>query len=158
MLERRLEDAWRNRQIEDAIPIRLSRRRFDLAKALPNRLVGAVGAEVSAGVKRPLAEPLPNVLLHLVDVLRLIHRLPHQRSISLIGVLISGDAQKCEIVGQKLLLGEVVNGRDELSLGQIASSAEDDHRARVGLVATARRTRRAHERNRTWCLHDFFTA
>src|SRR4051812_29343561 len=93
-----------------------------------------------------------------MNLVRLVHRFSHERAISLVGVLISRDAQQREVVREKLLFGEVVDGRDELAFREVPGGAEYHHRAWIGLVATPRSSRCTYEGNCARRLHDFFTA
>ena len=158
MLESRLENARRNRQIEQSVSLLHWRTRLDLREPLLDVHIGVVFREISACVKRPLAEPLPDVVVDLVDLVGVGHRFAHYRAITLIGVLITRYAQQREVVGQKLLLSQVIDGWNELALGEVARATEDHHCARVSLVAVSAFSRRAHQRNGNRSSHDFFTA
>ena len=67
-------------------------------------------------------------------------------------------AEQSEVVRKELLFGEIVNRGYQLALCQIPRGPENNHSARIRLVAAAVWPARAYEGNRLGSLHDFFTA
>ena len=98
---------------------------LDFLQTLPDVRVSVVLAEVPAGIKRPLAQPLPNLVVDFVDLVGAGHCFPHHRPIAIVGILIARNAEQRKVFRQQLLLREVIDRRNELSLGEIAGAAKN---------------------------------
>jgi hypothetical protein len=133
--ERRLEGAGRDGQIEEAVAVRRSG--FDLSESFANVVVCFLPREIAAGVERTLAQPLPDVVTNCVYLVGPSQRFADECAVRVVGAGLARDAEQGEAVREKLLLGEVIDGGNELPPRQVSSAAENYQRARIRHLAPA---------------------
>src|SRR5687768_14367634 len=158
MLQGRLEYAWRNGKVEQSVALFLWTARLDLPELGADRFVRGVLGEISVSVEHPVRQPLPDVVVHAMDLVGLVHLLAHDLPVRFVGARLARHSEQGEMLRQQLVLGEIVDRRQELSSREIARPAENHHRARVGNLALPGYTRGANHRKRLRSLHAFFTA
>ena len=103
-----------------------------------------------------LREPLPRGLVDVVDVElgRGVADKAFQHAVKMVAPafrrpLRSGDADQRELLGQHFGAQEIVERRDQQTLGQVAGGTEDHHRAGIGRLGLA--PRRARDQLRRVC-------
>jgi hypothetical protein len=103
---------------------------IDIGKALGERLVALGIAELAAMRKDAACEALPALILDALtgEFPGVIAELGAEL---LVRFIAPGEADDGERGGEIAIGGKVVKGRDELALGEIASGAKDNHRARL---------------------------
>ncbi len=88
--------------------------------------------ELPGGVIEAPAEVVPGPGVELLAGLKGLDVAAHALAEAIGGQVVHGDADDGELRGQEALAQEVVQGRHEQALGQVARGTEDDHEAGVG--------------------------
>jgi hypothetical protein len=87
-----------------------------------------VGVGRGAGdVVQPAGERLPDLLLDGLGAGELLDRLAHVGPVLLVGVLAAAGADEGEVLRQQPVQLQVVEGGDDLAVGQVAGAAEHHH-------------------------------
>ena len=95
-----------------------------LERIVQLRVIG-LGAVIAADIERGVLDPLPDGLIHRLGAGELLHRLAALLAVLLVGHLRSRIADQDELVRQHLLPGQLVDGGNQLPLGQVAAGPED---------------------------------
>ncbi len=124
------EDRWRGRHVEEDITAGLIlgvQFRDQLMQAGEGRLV----PELAWGVIEALAEMIPDRRVEFLAGVKRADVAGHPLTEVLRRQLVHGDPDDGELLGQEAVAGEVVEGRHQQALGQVARGAEDDQDARI---------------------------
>src|SRR5215211_3216199 len=78
MLEGRLENAWRNREIEHSVALLFRNVSLDPVQTPSYRLIGRAIGKVAIGILNPRGQPLPRVLIYLAELIGGVEGLAHR--------------------------------------------------------------------------------
>ena len=158
----RLEHARRNGKVEEPVAILLRPRGLDLREPNLDLAVRRLVAGVAAHVEDALRKPLPHLVIHALDLLRLGQRSPHLLAEGLVGVRgVAAHAEYREAGREQVLGGELIECRKELALGEVSGRPENHHRALigpVGRVSDGAELARRPRLGRDGCRHGSVTA
>ena len=122
-------------QVEEAVAAGAALRVERLQPCAEGGIGGLVG-EVARLVEDAVGEVVPERLLHR-HARELGHRRGHLRPVGVVGVRPPREGDHRLLGRQQARPGQVVEGRQDLAVRQVAGAAEDDHGARVGHLLQA---------------------
>ena len=123
------EEGGRGRQVEDPVE-RDPRLLVELGRLLLEVVVDVVVVEGARHVAQPLEQPVEHLLVRLA-ARELLDRVAGHVAVVVVRDVRAGDADQVEALGQRALVGEVVERGQQLAPRQVARAAEDRHRRRA---------------------------
>src|SRR4051794_22605557 len=103
----------------------------DLSQRLPNSGVEFRIMKFSAHIKDPLDHPIAEFGIDLARR-KLIKVVAHDLLILFTGVIVAANSDDREVRREQLALDQVVDGREKLARGEVASAAKNYHYTRTG--------------------------
>jgi hypothetical protein len=121
----------RDREVEEAVALRPALA-VNLFEHPGEHLIALRVLDIRGQEPHPLREGVPDLFVHLLRLGELGHRRLHLLAVLFVRHRRPPEADDGELGGQKPLLHESVERRNQLPLGEVARRAEDDDRARLG--------------------------